>query len=91
LIQIEDKLDDEEKLEFVSDEQLYLFLGLKGEDDQEKQDKERRTCGVGTCNGDVRDDSLATIPIFQHLREGRVMFDINNSVIETDSLYPNMK
>jgi hypothetical protein len=36
MIQIEDKLDDEGKLEFASEEQLYEVLGLKGEDDYEK-------------------------------------------------------
>jgi hypothetical protein len=32
MIQIKDKLDDEGKLEFASEEQLYQILGLKGED-----------------------------------------------------------
>jgi hypothetical protein len=65
MIQIKDKLDDKGKLEFASEEQLYLVLGLKGEDDHEKQEKERRTCGVDTSNGaNVCDDSSATIPIF---------------------------
>jgi hypothetical protein len=91
LIQIEDKLDDEGKLEFPSEEQLYLVLGLKGEDDHEKQEKERRTCGDGPSNGgNIYDDSLAAISIFQHLLGG-VMFDRNNSVMEPGSLYPNMK
>jgi hypothetical protein len=67
-------------------------LGLKGEVDREKQEKERRTCGDGHCNsGNVCDDSSAAIPIFQHLSGERVMFDRNNPVIEPDSLYPNMK
>jgi hypothetical protein len=91
MIQIEDKLDDEGKLEFASEEQLYLVLGLKGEDGHEKQE-ERRTCFVGPSNGaNVCDDSSARIPIFQHLPGERVMFDKNNPVMEPSSLYPNMK
>jgi hypothetical protein len=65
---------------------------LKGEDDREKLEKERRTCGVGPSNGgNVCDDSSTTIPIFQHLPGERVMFDRNNLVMEPDSFYPNMK
>jgi hypothetical protein len=92
MIQIEDQLDDECKLKFVSNEQLYHVLGLKGEDDYEEQEKERATCVVGLSNGaNVCDDSLNVIPIFQHLPGERVMFDRNNPVMKPNSLYPNMK
>jgi hypothetical protein len=92
MIQIEDKLDDEGKLEFASEEHLYQVFGLKGEDKCEKQEKERTTCGVVPSSGAiVCDDSLAAILIFQHLPGERVMFDKNNPVIEPGSLYPNMK
>jgi hypothetical protein len=68
LIQIEDKLDNE-GLEFSSEEQLYLVLRLKGEDNRKKREKERRTCGDDPSNGEnVCDDSSAAIPIFQHLQ-----------------------
>jgi hypothetical protein len=67
MIQIKDKLDDEGKLEFASEEQLYLVLGLKGEVECEKQQKEKRTSGVGPNGSNVCDDSSAAIPIFQHL------------------------
>jgi hypothetical protein len=91
VIEIEDKLDDEGKLEFTSEKQLYLFVGLKGEDKREKHE-ERRTCGVSPSNGaNVCDDSSAAISIFQHLSGERVMFDRNNPVMEPGSLYPNMK
>jgi hypothetical protein len=91
-MQIEEKLDDEGKFEFVSEEQLYLVLGLKGEDDREKQEKERRTCGVSPSNSrNICDNNSAAIPIFQHLPGERVMFDRNNPVMKPDSLYPNMK
>jgi hypothetical protein len=67
-------------------------LGLNGEDDREKQEKERRTCGDCHCNGgNVCDDSSTVISIFQHLPRERVMFDRNNSVMEPDRLYSNMK
>jgi hypothetical protein len=67
MIQIKDKLDDEGKLEFASEEQLYQILGLKGEDECEKQE-ERTICGVGPSNGgNVCDDSSAAILISQHL------------------------
>jgi hypothetical protein len=40
-------------------------LGLKGEYNFEKQEKERATCGVGPSNSaNICDDSLAAIPIF---------------------------
>jgi hypothetical protein len=91
MIQIEDKLDDEGKLEFASEEQLYHVLGLKGEDYCEKHE-ERATCGGGPSNSaNIWDDSSAAIPIFQHLTGERVMFDRNNPVMEPGSLYPNMK
>jgi hypothetical protein len=41
MIQIKDKLDDKGKLEFASEEQLYLVLGLKGEDDHETGEGEK--------------------------------------------------
>jgi hypothetical protein len=92
MIQIDVKLDDEGKLEFTSEEQLYVVLGLKGEDDCENHEKERRTCGPGPSNGaNVCDDSSAAILIFQHLPRERVMFDRNNPIMEPGSLYPNMK
>jgi hypothetical protein len=91
MIQIDDKLDDEGRLEFASEEQLYAVLGLKGEDDHEKQEREKRTCGAGPSNGATGcDDSSAAILIFQHLSRERVMFDRNNPVMEPGSLYLNM-
>jgi hypothetical protein len=36
MIQIEDKLDNENKLKFASEEQLYLVLGFKREDECKK-------------------------------------------------------
>jgi hypothetical protein len=92
MIQIEDKLDDEDKLEFASEEQLYQVLGFKGEDECENQEKERTTCDVGPSNGaNVCDESSIVIPIFQHLPGERVMFDRNNPVMKPGNLYPNMK
>jgi hypothetical protein len=92
MIQIEDKLDDEGKLQFACEVRLYQVLGLNGEDDCEQQERERTTCGVGPSNGaNVCDDSLAAIPIFQHLSRESVMFDRNNLVMEPDNLYHNMK
>jgi hypothetical protein len=71
MIQIDDKLDDEGKLEFTSEEQLYVVLGLKEEDNRENQEKERRTYDVGPSNSEnICDDSSAVIPIFQHLPGG---------------------
>jgi hypothetical protein len=67
-------------------------LGLKGEDDRKKQEREKRTCGVGPSNGENGcDECLAVIPIFQHLLGERKMFDRNNLVMDPGSLYPNMK
>jgi hypothetical protein len=91
-IQIDDKLDDEDRLEFASEEQVYAVLGLKGEDDCEKQERERRTGGAGTWNAEKGcDECSGAIPIFQHLSGERKMFDRNNPVIDPGSLYPNMK
>jgi hypothetical protein len=92
MIQIEDKLDDEGKLEFASEKRLYQVLGLKGQDECEKQEKERTTCGAGPSNGgNVCDDSSPAILIFQHLPGEKLMFDRNNSVMEPGTLYSNMK
>jgi hypothetical protein len=90
MIQIEDMLDDEGKHKFACEEQLYLVLGLKREDECEKQQKEKRTCGVGSNGSNVCDDSSTAILIFQHLPGERVMFDRNNPIMEPVSLYPNM-
>jgi hypothetical protein len=51
-IQIDDNLDDEGRLEFTSEEQVYTMLGLKEEDDREKQERERRTDGAGHSNAE---------------------------------------
>jgi hypothetical protein len=91
-IQIDDKLDDEGGLEFASEEQVYTVLGLNGEDDREKQERERRTGGVGPSNAEKGcDESSGAIPIFQHLPGERKIFDRNNLVMDPGSLYPNMK
>jgi hypothetical protein len=42
-----DKLDDEERLELPSEEQLCLVLGLKTEDQTREQERNSR-CGVGS-------------------------------------------
>jgi hypothetical protein len=78
MIQIEDKLDDEGGLKLESDEQVYAVLWLKGEDDREKQEWEKITCGASPNGAKCCDDSSTAIPIFQHLSGERVMFDINN-------------
>jgi hypothetical protein len=65
---------------------------LKGEDDYKKQERERRTCGAGHSN--IKrgcDESSDAIPIFQHLPGKRKMFDTDNSVMDSGSLYPNIK
>jgi hypothetical protein len=65
-IKIDYKLDDEGRLEFVSEEQVYAVLGLKGEDDHEKQERERRTGGDGPSNAKRGcDESSGAIPILQ--------------------------
>jgi hypothetical protein len=78
--------------EFASEEQVYTVLGLKREDDREKQEMEKRIGRAGSSSGGKGcDDSSAAIPIFQYLPRERKMFDRNNSVIDPGSLYPNMK
>jgi hypothetical protein len=74
-----DKLDDEGRLEFPSEDQIYSVLGLKKEDETEEQERERRL------------EKEGAILIFQHLLEERLMFDRNNPVMKPGSLYPSMK
>jgi hypothetical protein len=45
-----DKLDDEGRLELPSEEQMYLVLGLKKEDEIEEQEREGRRCGVDSLS-----------------------------------------
>jgi hypothetical protein len=91
MIQIDDKLDDEGKLKFASEGQVYAVLGLKGED-CEKRERERRTSDAGPLNGEKGcDESSGAIFIFQYLLRERKMFDKNNPVMDPDSLYHNMK
>jgi hypothetical protein len=78
-----DKLDDEGRLEFPSEDQIYSVLGLKKEDETEEQERERR------CDG--CEDGSGAILIFQHLLGERLMFDRNNPVMKPGSLYPSMK
>jgi hypothetical protein len=67
-------LDDEGMLELPSEEQMYLILGLKNEDETEEQDREGRRCGVGSSTAHC-DDGLAAISIFQHLPGERLIFN----------------
>jgi hypothetical protein len=60
-------------------------LGLQKEDDSEKKDME----GYGFRN--ECDDQPATIPVLQNLPGERRLFDRNTLVMETGSVYPNMK
>jgi hypothetical protein len=83
-------LDDEGMLELPSEEQMYLILGLKNEDEAEEQEREGRRCGVGSSTAHC-DDGLAAIPIFQHLPGERLMFDRKNPVMEPCNLYPSIK
>jgi hypothetical protein len=67
-------------------------LGLKGENNCEKQERERRTGGVGPSNAEKGcDESSGTILVFQHLLGERNIFDKNNIVMDPSSLYHNMK
>jgi hypothetical protein len=51
-------------------------LGLKGENNCEKQERERRTGGVGPSNAEKGcDEGSGAILIFQHLSRERKMFD----------------
>jgi hypothetical protein len=52
-------LDDEGRLEFPSEDQIYSVLGLKKEDETDEQERERR------CDG--CEDGSGAILIFQHL------------------------
>jgi hypothetical protein len=62
-----DKLNDEGRLELLSEDQMCSVLGLKEEDETLEQEREG-ICGVisSTAREGCEDD-LATIPIFQHL------------------------
>jgi hypothetical protein len=88
-LQIDDKIDDEGRLEVASEEQVYAILGLQKEDDSEKKEREGGASSSRVWN-DCHDNS-ATISIFQQLPGERQMFDRNNPVMEPDSLYLNMK
>jgi hypothetical protein len=92
MIQINDMLDDEGRLEFACEEHIYTLLGLRREDVRETQEREKRTGGAGPSSGGKGcDDSSAAILIFQYLLGERKMFDRNNTINDPGSLYPNMK
>jgi hypothetical protein len=67
-LQIDDKLDDEVRLKFRSEEQVYALLGVKKQDDNEKQEREGGASFYSVLND--YHDKCATIPIFQHLPRG---------------------
>jgi hypothetical protein len=71
---------------------MYSVLRLKKEDETEEQEREGRRCGVGSSSARKGcEDGEVVIPVFQNLPGERLMFDRNNPVIESDSLYPSMK
>jgi hypothetical protein len=84
-LHIVDALDDEGRVELPSEEQVYAVLGLQKEDDSEKKDME----GYGFQN--ECDDQPGAIPVFQNLPRERRLFDRNTPVMESGSVYPNMK
>jgi hypothetical protein len=88
-LQIDDKIDDEGRLEVASEEQVYAILGLQKEDNNEK--KEREGGANSSRDWNDCDDNSATIPIFQQLPRESQMFDRNNFVMEPGSLYLNVK
>jgi hypothetical protein len=65
-LQIDDKLDDEGRLKFRSEEQVYALLGVKTT--MKKQEREGGASSYSVLND--YHDKCATIPIFQHLPRG---------------------
>jgi hypothetical protein len=87
-----EKLDDKGRLELLSEEQMYSILGMKKENEKEEQEREGRRCGVGSSSARKGcEDGSATIPIFQNLPGEKMVFDRNNLVIKSGSLYHSMK
>jgi hypothetical protein len=85
-----DKLNDEGRIELPSEEQMCLILGLKVKDEIEEQERKIR-CGVGASSArNGCEYGSCAIPIFQHLSGKRMIFDRNNLVMESGSLYPSM-
>jgi hypothetical protein len=65
IIQIVDVLDDEGRLDVVSEEQIYVVLGLQKDNEIEKKEMEFG----GTCCSvqNECDDNATASPIFQQL------------------------
>jgi hypothetical protein len=70
---------------------VYAVLGLKKEDENEKQEKIGKGVVASSSTVENNCDDGAAIPIFQHLPEERKMFDRNNPIMKPGSLYPTMK
>jgi hypothetical protein len=62
-----DKLNDEGRLELLSEDQMCSVLGLKEEDKTEEQETEGRCGAVSSSAREGCEDDLAVISIFQHL------------------------
>jgi hypothetical protein len=87
-LQIDDKVDDEDRFEVPSEEQVYSVLGLQKEDDSEQQGGNVVVVLIG-----FRMIVMINLLPFQYcsLPEERKMFDRNNHMMEPSSLYLNMK
>ncbi|XP_062201788.1 uncharacterized protein LOC133904333 [Phragmites australis] len=92
MLQIEEKQDEEGRIQIITDDQLYLLLGLRDED--EKAEEARQNAAKASAEGVSVVDGThgAAIPIDDAIPEERVMVhDKNNPCMDLGSKYPNMK
>lgn len=100
-MQIAETLDEEGRLEIVDDDQLYVLLGLRAEDEAAKQAREEAEAAAGdeargadgdAANDDDMDTDGAAIPVNDNVPgERMVVHDSNKPSLIVGTSYPSMK
>jgi hypothetical protein len=97
-LQILERQDEEEgRLELIDEDQVYVLLGLRGEDDKAEQAAKEATTAVG-ADGDkekapaVEDTHGAAILVDDDIPgERRILYDPNKPSMDLGTVYPSME
>ncbi|KAJ1272938.1 hypothetical protein BS78_06G241200 [Paspalum vaginatum] len=92
-LQIAESQDDEGRIAMISEDQIYVLLGLRDEEDERAvngQEAQVRTTHINMNSGDTVVG--AAIPVRDHVPDEIVIgYDKDNPSMELGTLYPTMK
>jgi hypothetical protein len=97
-LQIVEGQDEEEgRLELIDEDQVYVLLGLRDEDDKAERAAKEAIAGAG-ADGDkgkahaVEDTHGAAIPVDDDIPgERRILYDPNKPTLDLGTVYPSME